>query len=125
MDDQVAVAIVGSRSFNDYDVFKMGVKSAINDWGLTLDSVVIVSGGARGADTLAKRFALESNLSMIVFEADWTKYGRSAGPIRNKQIVNEADFVIAFPSASGSPGTKSTIGLAKKACKPIIAIEVS
>jgi hypothetical protein len=99
------LAIVGSRTFNDYEM----VKTALKDLAIT----EIVSGGAKGADTLAEQYAAENNIPVKVFKPDWAKYGRGAGPVRNKQIVEYADKVIAFWDGE-SRGTKSSIDLAEK-----------
>jgi hypothetical protein len=107
------LAIVGSRTFNNYEV----VKSALKD--LTISE--IVSGGAKGADSLAEQFAQENKIPIKVFKPDWEKYGRSAGMIRNKSIVDYADKVIAFWDGI-SKGTENSIGLARKQGKLLSVI---
>ncbi|MBR5772550.1 MAG: DUF2493 domain-containing protein [Clostridia bacterium] len=85
---------------------------------LEKENTVIVSGGAKGADTLAEKYAADNGIEIKVFPAEWSKYGRSAGPIRNKKML---DFI----SGSGNPlvvafwngksrGTKNTIETARK-----------
>lgn len=71
--------IVGSRSFSDYELFVAKCDLLLRNWG----SVVIVSGGARGADALAKRYAVDRGYCYMEFPADWDTYGRRAGYIRN------------------------------------------
>lgn len=76
---------------------------------------VVVSGGARGADKLGETFAGLRGHLCEVFPANWTKHGNSAGYIRNKEMVDslrEGDYVVAYWDGK-SPGTKSTIELAK------------
>jgi len=102
------LAIVGSRTFNDYEM----VKDSLKDLTIT----EIVSGGAKGADALAEKFAKVNNIPVKIFKPDWAKYGRGAGPVRNKQIVEYADKVIAFWDGE-SKGTKSSIDLATKELK--------
>lgn len=102
------LAVVGCRDFYDYDTVKQKLDSIP---GITC----IVSGGATGVDASAKRYAEENNLEYIEFPADWSK-GRAAGPIRNKQIVNACDELIAFWDGE-SKGTKSAVGLATGAKK--------
>lgn len=70
----------------------------------------VVSGGARGADTLAERYAQERGLQMIVFPAEWKKYGRRAGFIRNVDIIRECDVCFAFWDGE-SHGTQHDIEL--------------
>ena len=80
--------------------------------------VVIISGGARGADTLAERYAKEANYKLEVFKADWTKHGKQAGFIRNGYIITAADAVVAFWDGT-SRGTLDTINKAKALNLPL------
>ncbi len=74
--------------------------------------IVIVEGGAQGADTLAKEYAIKHDIPFEEYRAEWNKYGRAAGPVRNSQMLNSGiDVVIAFP---GGRGTHDTIGKAEK-----------
>ncbi len=99
------VGIVGSRSFQGYDLLKKELSS--------FQISKVVSGGAKGADALAARYAKENNIPLKEFLADWEKFGRSAGPIRNQEIVNDSQMIIAFWDGK-SRGTKSTIDMARK-----------
>jgi len=76
----------------------------------------IIEGGAKGADFLARVWAKHKMLNWIEFPADWKQYGVRAGPIRNKQMIDEGkpDLVIAF-LAPNSRGTKDMIAQAQKA----------
>ena len=104
------IAVVGSRTFNDYGLLKRIVSR--------IKPTVIVSGGAQGADLLAERYARESGLELMVFKPNWKRFGRAAGPVRNKEIVAAADLVIAFWDGK-SFGTRSTLKLARKMGKPV------
>ena len=124
------IAIVGGRDFFDYDLLKETLLSAPGlDFIYTkLDSADtnnvkynIVSGGAKGADSLAEEFAKEFGLDMIVFHADWKQYGRGAGMMRNKQIISESDIVFAFWDGK-SKGTKNSIDHAIKQNKPLTIV---
>lgn len=108
------ISIIGSRTFNDYDFLKQSILEniAIND----ID--VIVSGGAKGADKLGELFAEEFNKRTIIFLPDWEKYGKSAGFIRNADIIKNSDFVFAFWNGV-SKGTLNSINTAKKLNKKI------
>jgi hypothetical protein len=99
------LAVVGSRSFFNYKM--------LSDKLSKLEITEIVSGGAFGADYLAEQYAKEHKLPITVFKPDWDKYGKSAGYIRNKLIVDYAEQCIAFWDGK-SKGTKNTIDLAKK-----------
>lgn len=110
------LAIVGGRDFTDYSL----MLRIINQYFVYYE-LIIVSGGANGADTLAKTLALEYDLAYVEFPADWDKYGKSAGYRRNKQIVDACDMVLAFWDGQ-SKGTKHTIDLAIEAKKPVMII---
>jgi len=102
------VGIVGSRDFTDYTKFC----EVINKW-IEANGPInkIISGGCRGADKLAERYAKDKNIPITIFPAKWEKYGKSAGFVRNKKIVNNSTHIIAFPSRNGK-GTQNTIELA-------------
>jgi len=109
----VKVAIVGSRTFFDRQLVERVVKRLVE----RDPSVVIVSGGAQGADTLAERAARRlCSTAPIVFPAEWHLHGRSAGFIRNQAIVNESDELVALWDGV-SAGTMHSISLARR--KPI------
>ena len=102
------VAIVGSRSFTDYAELKRVVSSMKN---ITITK--IVSGGASGVDRLADYYAQDNIIPFTVILPDWKKYGKAAGPIRNRQIVEMADYIILFWDGV-SKGTKSTLDICKE-----------
>ena len=83
----------------------------------------IVSGGAIGADTYAKEFAIKHNLKLIEFLPDYEKYGRKAPLVRNKLIVEECDCLIAFWDGK-SRGTKFTLDYAKELGKPTKIVQI-
>lgn len=88
---------------------------------------VLVHGGATGADTEAARVGQQLlNLPTEVHRADWSKYDRAAGPIRNKEMVNcGADLCLAFPDhpkGQGSRGTWNCIDLAHQAGIPVYVV---
>lgn len=111
------VLVCGGR---DYDPFK------VEDWldkfdmyGPNLD--VIIEGGARGADTGARNWAKKCSKELLTFPADWNTYGKAAGYIRNKQMLDEGkpNLVIAFP---GGKGTAMMIKIAKEANVEVIEV---
>jgi len=108
------IAIVGSRGFKDYNLLEEFVLGKVN---LT-DIEEIISGGAIGADTLAQEFAQKHNLKLNVFLPNWTKYGKSAGVVRNKDIIQNSDIVFAFWDEK-SKGTYNIIRLSKKLNKTL------
>jgi predicted Rossmann-fold nucleotide-binding protein len=74
--------------------------------------VVILSGGAKGADQLGERYAKERGITVEVYPALWSVHGRSAGYIRNRQMAQSADALVAFWDGR-SPGTEHMIDLAE------------
>ena len=100
------IAIVGSRSFNDYNY----LEEEINKYN---DITTLISGGARGADLLAENYATLNCVPIVVHKANWKKYGKSAGFIRNELIIKSADLVLAFWDGI-SKGTAHSIKLCLK-----------
>lgn len=96
------VAVVGSRTLT------------VNNLGkyLPKGTTEIVSGGAKGIDSCARRYALEHKIKLTEFLPDYKKYGRSAPLRRNIDIVKYADYAVAFWDGKSS-GTAFTIGMCK------------
>ncbi len=110
------VAIIGSRTFNDYELVCKTIKE------LKLETMThMVSGGAKGADSLGERYAKEHNIPCIIYKPDWNTHGKSAGFLRNKDIINACDIVVAFWDGK-SKGTEHSIMLAKRNIKQIYII---
>jgi len=110
------IAIVGGRDFSDYTLLKESLSAYISIYSGIPDN--IVSGGAKGADTLAAQFATEMDIPLLVFKPDYQKYGRGATLVRNTQIIENADVVFAFWDGQ-SKGTKDSITKAKKLQKEL------
>ena len=102
------VLICGGRNFCDVERFEAFMADYVGS------DIVIIQGGARGADRMAKNWAAGHFMISETYEADWNKYGRKAGYIRNQQMLDEGkpDLVIAFP---GGRGTRMMIDLAEEA----------
>jgi hypothetical protein len=92
------LGVIGSRSFTDYDLFKSKLSQIIKKLQEKYSKVMLVSGGARGADSFARKYAKDkaNKVEIIEFLADWDRYPNSAGFIRNKDIVNKSDMLVAF-----------------------------
>ena len=103
------LAIVGYRQFTNYEEFTQ----IVNEYMIEYEVETIISGGAEGVDAMAKRYANEFDYNYIEFPANWAKYRIKAGPIRNTQIVQNCDRVLALTSVN-SRGTFDTIKKAKK-----------
>ncbi len=111
------VVIAGCRYYADYDEAKIYIDGCLADI-IKEYTVVIISGGASGADSIGERYAMEHGLEIERYPADWKKYGKSAGPIRNQQMADICDFVICFWDGQ-SRGTRSMIDCAKKLGKDV------
>lgn len=112
------VLICGSRDFKvtTEKMYKdmletLDFLSAISNEKLIADE--IISGGADGPDKVAIEMAKEHNIKCSIFLPDWTSWGRAAGPIRNKEMVDKAEIVIAYWDGE-SAGTRSTIQITDK-----------
>jgi len=110
----INLAVVGSRNFTDYDTVCMGIIETLDLWKIGINQVSsIISGGATGVDSSAEIFSKYFDIKFVVFEAEWSKYGKSAGPKRNSLIVKNATHVIAFVTED-SVGTLDTIRKARE-----------
>ncbi len=109
------VIIAGSREFKDFPLLKKKVDFLLKN---KKPYVEIVSGMARGADKMAMRYAVEEELPLKKFPANWDKNGRKAGYIRNKIMGEYADALIVFWDGT-SPGTLNMIKIALEQKKPI------
>ena len=103
------VIIAGSRNFNDYNLLKTSCDNLLTQF----TNIEIVSGTARGADKLGERYAREKGYDIKQFPANWDKHGKSAGYIRNDEMAQYSDMLIAFWDGT-SKGTKHMIDLANK-----------
>lgn len=105
------VIVAGSRTFDDRQL----LESTLEKMTGKLSKLTIIHGGADGADRMAEWWALrKKGVTVKGFYPDWNKHGKSAGPIRNSEMVKEADALIAFHDGK-SPGTKDVIDKARKA----------
>jgi len=113
----VIVAVIGSRSFSDYKILEE-----------TLDTTTglsqIVSGGSKGADSLAEEYAEKRQIPIVIFKPDWKQYGKGAGIVRNRKIIEVADMVVAFWDGK-SKGTANSLTMAKSKGIPIHTVRFS
>lgn len=112
------LAVVGSTGFDNYDLLKI----VIDELREIYDIHTIVSGGAKGADSLAEVYAHDHNLKMIVFPAEWDKYGRGAGFIRNNTIWDNSDLGVAFWDGQ-SKGTAHSFKISEKQNKSLYVFD--
>ena len=110
------IVIFGSRNFDNYELLKKVCDKIIRK--LSPSSVTIISGAARGADSLGERYANERNYKLEKYPADWNRYGKSAGYRRNERMAKIADVGIGFWDGR-SKGTKHMIDIMKKLNKKV------
>lgn len=111
------VVIAGCRDYTDYQEAKEYIDFCLSRIRKE-NHIIIVSGGASGADAMGERYADENGLAVERYPADWDQYGKSAGPIRNRQMAQAADYVICFWDGE-SRGTRSMIDFAEQYGKPV------
>jgi len=95
--------VAGGRDFVPSAIDKEILKDLVKQYGIT----EIVSGGAKGADSFGEEYAIENKLKVTKFPANWNKYGRGAGPIRNKEMADYADAVLLYPGGRGTSSMKA------------------
>ena len=107
------LAVIGSRGLNvEIEAY------------LPKETTIIISGVAKGIDTLAEEYADKNGIAKLIFLPEYERFGKSAPIIRNKKIVEEADFIVALWDGK-SRGTKFTIEYARKRKKPVRVFLVS
>lgn len=111
------IIIAGTRTADNYRDVHEGIRCLTK--GETPE--LILTGGATGADELGRKYAEINNLPHLKIKAKWESYGRSAGPIRNAELVKQATHLLALWDGK-SKGTKSIIEQAKKAGLKILVI---
>lgn len=115
MSDVFKIIIAGGRDFVNYRQLKTIVDEALKD---VEEPIVVVSGGARGADSLAEKYAYEKGYNVEVHHAEWDKFGKSAGYIRNAETAksvkeNGKGMLVAFWDME-SRGTANMIDVAER-----------
>lgn len=106
------LAVIGSRQFTDY-AFLVGTLDGLQLAGLLPAITAIISGGARGTDTLAARYARERGLPLEEFLPDYPTCGRKAPLVRNQLLIAASHAVVAFHDGT-SRGTRHALGLARR-----------
>lgn len=112
------VIVAGSRDFDDYAL----LCNTLDELFPKRD-IEIVSGNARGADRLGERYAEDRWINCMKFPANWAKYGKGAGPIRNQEMADYADILVAFWDYQSS-GTRDMITRAMKEGLEVHVIDI-
>jgi len=112
--------IAGGRDYNNYAYLKQQL-DYFREHQFDAKITEIVSGGARGVDSMGEQYAAENDIALKIFPADWKTHGKSAGPIRNRQMADYADILIAVWDGE-SKGTKNMIDTMHKLKKPVFVV---
>ena len=111
------IVVAGCRYYNNYDEAKEYIDFCIKNIRNKYE-LIFVSGGCKGTDKLGERYAEENGFTIERYPAQWDKYGKSAGPMRNKEMAVISDYVICFWDGK-SKGTKTMIDFAEQFGKPL------
>lgn len=112
--------ICGDRNWNNVAVMDIYLGAYIDK---SFDK--IIEGGCKGADVMARNWAIKNGVGYEEYPADWSQFGSAAGPIRNKKMLSEGkpDFVIAFHNnIQQSSGTKNMINQSLKFGVPVFLV---
>lgn len=118
MSEEYKLIVAGGRDFNDYPRLHAKLFALAEEAG-NGRHISIVCGMARGADALGLRLAKEENVKHYEFPADWATHGKAAGHIRNRQMGDFADGLIAYWDGK-SRGTKGMIEYMQSLGKPVL-----
>ena len=121
MSDELRLLVCGPRDWTNEPRIALEIERRISE------GMVVITGGAKGVDSIASKIATAWRLDQILFSAEWGKYGRVAGPIRNQQMLDEGKptLVLAFQYKDRkTPGTQDMIRRARKAGIPVEVVEV-
>jgi len=112
------VIIAGSRWLDS----RFLVERALDASGFPIS--VVISGGARGVDRQAENWAVDNDVPLLIYHADWENLGKKAGVIRNLQMAQEGDALVAVWDGA-SRGTKDMISKAKKRGLKVFVLTVN
>ncbi len=105
------IMVCGSRTITDRELVFKWIEKDISIH--PDDKIIIIEGEAKGVDSIAKDYALINHLDIMSFPADWNKYGKAAGIIRNEEMVKACDHCLIIWDGQ-SKGTKNDIDLCRK-----------
>jgi len=110
------VIVCGGRNYSNRQAVYDALEALYHK--VPLDTLMVIQGGAKGADALAREWCQQRYVEYVNVPADWNNLGRSAGPLRNQKMVSKyrPDLVLAFP---GGRGTADMVARAKEAGVPV------
>jgi hypothetical protein len=113
----ITVVVTGGRDYDD----RATLYRELDAFRKLRPIWLLVQGGQKGADTLAKEWAIERGVTYQTVNANWDRYGRAAGPIRNRAMLeaHKPDYVVAFP---GHDGTANCVRQARARGIPVLEV---
>ena len=111
------LAVIGNKEYTDYKQFCNNLKKINN-------ISEIISGGAAGTDTMARKYAAQEGIKFLEFSPEFEKFGREAKHVRDRKIVDHCDRLLAFWNGK-CEGTSYTIDYALKQRKPVKVIRIN
>lgn len=120
--EEFKLIVAGSREVTDIALIRKEI-DWMTDELLHDRAVSIVSGMARGPDRIAWDYAVEQGVQRYAFPAEWERYGKRAGYLRNAEMAKVADGLLAFHKDQ-SRGTQHMINTMLKLGKPVRVIEL-
>lgn len=114
--------IAGGRDFSDYDLLKSNLDAILEKLSENNINLIIICGMAKGADMCGWSWARDNNIPILEYPANWKLHGKSAGPIRNQEMAQVANGLIAFWDGT-SRGTAHMINTMKELNKDVCIIK--
>lgn len=112
--DEVKLVIAGSRDLSPHDLISRFAGKIDAKYGVTH----VISGNATGVDKAGEFWAVEHGKEVIDMPADWDKYGKRAGPIRNMEMLKQADIILVILRDANSKGSSHMASISQKSGKP-------
>lgn len=112
--------VAGGRDFDDYYT----LRDILDRHMLGRGDVAIVSGHARGVDQMAEAYAQRAGIPVATYPADWKRYGKRAGMVRNAEMADVADELVAIWDGK-SRGTAAMINMMRRRKKPVTVYDYS
>ena len=124
--EYTVIGIVGSRRRNtqsDFNKVKQTLELVMEDFDLTVDDTMLCSGGCpKGADRFAEEIAKEYGMAILIHYPRWRSHGKIAGLLRNTEIANDSDILIACVAGDRKGGTEDTIKKFDDGVRPIYLV---
>jgi hypothetical protein len=117
------ILVTGSREWTDLVIIISAIQYVVEHFGISASDLEMVEGECRGADKCCRVVAEQLGIKVIPEPAQWKKYGKAAGPIRNQRMLDvhpDIKLCLAFhDTLDGSRGTKDMVNRCKKAGIPV------